>query len=57
LGAIIKTTVFLASMEAFGEFNAVYGEEFGAWKPARSVVEASGLPRGALVEIEAVAWR
>lgn len=59
LGAsnLVKTTVFLRSMGDFGEFNEVYEEALGPSKPARSVVEVSALPRGALVEIEAVACR
>jgi 2-iminobutanoate/2-iminopropanoate deaminase len=54
---IVKTTVFIRSMADFGAFNAVYEKELGGAKPARSVVEVSALPRGALVEIEAVACR
>ena len=44
-------------MGSFGAFNKVYEEELNGWKPARSVVEVSGLPKNALVEIEAVACR
>jgi 2-iminobutanoate/2-iminopropanoate deaminase len=55
--ALVKTTVFLRSMADFPAFNAIYEEEFGGWKPARSVVEVSGLPKNALVEIEAIACR
>jgi 2-iminobutanoate/2-iminopropanoate deaminase len=55
--AIVKTTVFLRSMADFAAFNAVYEEELGESKPARSVVEVSGLPKNVLVEIEAVACR
>ena len=55
--ALVKTTVFLRSMDDFSAFNAVYEEELGGARPARSVVEVSALPRGALVEIEAVACR
>ena len=51
---VVKTTCFLADMKDFAAFNAVYAELFPG-KPARSCVEASKLPKGALVEIEAVA--
>ena len=52
---IVKTTVFLADINDFAAFNAVYGEFFPADPPARSTVQAGGLPVGALVEIEAIA--
>jgi 2-iminobutanoate/2-iminopropanoate deaminase len=55
--ALVKVTVFLRSMADFGAFNAVYEEELGGAVPARSVVEVAALPRGALVEIEAIACR
>jgi 2-iminobutanoate/2-iminopropanoate deaminase len=54
---LVKTTVFLRSMADFGAFNAIYEEELGGAKPARSVVEVAALPRGALVEIEGVGCR
>jgi 2-iminobutanoate/2-iminopropanoate deaminase len=57
LGNIVKAAVFLIDMGTFGVFNKVYEEEFGGWKPARSVVEVSGLPKNALVEIEVTACR
>ncbi len=50
----VKTTCFLQSMGDFAAFNAVYEQHFTG-KPARSCVEVSKLPKGALVEIEAVA--
>lgn len=56
-GALVKTTVFLRSMADFAAFNTVYEEELGGAKPARSVVEVAGLPKNALVEIEAIACR
>lgn len=55
--SLVKTTVFLRSMTDFAGFNAIYEKELGKAKPARSVVEVSALPRGALLEIEAVACR
>jgi len=57
LASLVKTTAFLTDMGSFGAFNKVYEEELNGWKPARSVVEVSGLPKNALVEIEAVACR
>jgi 2-iminobutanoate/2-iminopropanoate deaminase len=55
--SLVKTTVFLRSMTDFAAFNAVYEEELAGVKPARSVVEVSGLPKNVLVEIEAIACR
>ena len=52
---VVKTTVFLADMNDFPKMNAVYAESFGGNPPARSTVAVAGLPRGALVEIEAIA--
>jgi 2-iminobutanoate/2-iminopropanoate deaminase len=55
---VIKTTIFLKSMEDFGKVNAVYGRFFeGCAFPARSTVEVSRLPKDAGVEIEVVAYR
>lgn len=54
---VVKTTVFLKSLADFAAMNEVYAAAFGGAKPARSTVEAAGLPRGALVEIEAIARR
>ena len=53
---VVKTTCFLADMDDFAAFNEVYAGYFTG-KPARSCVEVSALPKGALVEIEAVAVR
>lgn len=55
LDNVVKTTVFLNSMDDFGKMNQVYGEFFAEYSPARSTVEVAQLPLGALVEIEAVA--
>jgi 2-iminobutanoate/2-iminopropanoate deaminase len=52
---VLKTTVFLKNLDDFNAMNAVYGEYFAADAPARSTIEVSRIPRGALVEIEAVA--
>ena len=55
LGAVVKTTVFLADMGDFQAMNEVYARHFGDHKPARAAIQAAALPKGALVEIEAVA--
>jgi 2-iminobutanoate/2-iminopropanoate deaminase len=52
---VVKTTVFLTDLNAFGAVNAVYGETFAQNPPARSCVEVSRLPKDALVEIECIA--
>ena len=54
---VIKTTVFLDNINDFGTVNAVYAEYFKREVPARSCVEVAKLPKGGLVEIEAVAVR
>ena len=51
---VVKTTCFLADMADFAAFNAVYAEYFTG-HPARSCVAVKALPKGALVEVEAVA--
>lgn len=55
-GDVVKTTIFLADMGDFAEVNALYGEVFRTELPARSTVQAAKLPKGARVEIEAVAY-
>lgn len=57
LGTVVKTTVYLANLADFGAMNEVYARFFGDNRPARATVQAAALPRGALVEIEAVAFR
>ena len=52
---IVKTTVFIKDMSTFQEVNEIYAQYFSTNKPARSCVEVSALPKGALVEIEAIA--
>jgi 2-iminobutanoate/2-iminopropanoate deaminase len=51
----VKTTVFLKNMSDFPAMNEVYGQFFKNQPPARSTIQAAGLPRDALVEIEVVA--
>lgn len=55
LDRVIKTTVFLADMADFASMNEVYGRSFTNDPPARATVQAAGLPKGAKVEIEAIA--
>ena len=53
--SVVKTTIFLADLQDFGTVNEVYARYFGGAPPARATVQAAGLPKGALVEIEAIA--
>ena len=55
LQQVVKTTVFLATMDEFAAMNEVYAKWFGDHRPARSTVAAAGLPRNVRVEIEVVA--
>jgi 2-iminobutanoate/2-iminopropanoate deaminase len=55
LDALVKTTVFLQSLDDFAGMNEVYAANVGSTPPARSTVEVAKLPSGALVEIEAIA--
>ena len=52
---LVKTTVFITNMEEFPLMNEIYASFFESDPPARACVEVSNLPKGALVEIEAVA--
>lgn len=52
---VVKTTVFLTDMANFAAMNAVYMEFFPENPPARSTIAVAGLPKGGLVEIEAIA--
>ena len=52
---VVKTTVFLKSLEDFAKVNSIYGENFKTKKPARSTVEIARLPKDALIEIEMIA--
>lgn len=52
---VVKTTVYLHDMNDFPVVNEVYGKALGDARPARSTVQVSALPRGVLVEIDAVA--
>jgi 2-iminobutanoate/2-iminopropanoate deaminase len=55
LDRVVKTTIFLADMGDFAAVNEVYAEAFSGHRPARATVAVAGLPKGALVEIEAIA--
>jgi 2-iminobutanoate/2-iminopropanoate deaminase len=52
---VVKTTVYLHDLAHFPTVNEIYGKSLGSARPARSTVQVSALPRGALVEIDAVA--
>jgi 2-iminobutanoate/2-iminopropanoate deaminase len=54
---VVKTTVFLADMAEFAQMNEEYAKHFSPPYPARSTVQAAALPRGARVEIDAIAVR
>ena len=54
---VVKTTVFITDIADFAKVNAIYAQTFSSLPPARSCVEVSALPSGALVEIEIVAAR
>ena len=55
LADVVKTTVFLVDMADFAAMNTVYARAFGDHRPARSTVAVAALPRGARVEIDAIA--
>ena len=52
---VAKTTIFLTDLQDFAAVNEVYAKHVGANPPARATVQVAGLPRGASVEIEAIA--
>lgn len=53
--AVVKTTIYLTDLAAFGVVNDIYGKRFPVAPPARSTVQVTALPRGAHVEIEVIA--
>ena len=55
IGKIVKCNVFLDDVNDFAAFNEVYEEFFGDHKPARSALEVANIPKGAVIEIEAIA--
>ncbi|MCX7632805.1 MAG: RidA family protein [Turneriella sp.] len=54
LEKVVKCTVFMTDLAQFQAMNEVYAAHFGEHRPARSTVQVAALPRGALVEIEAI---
>lgn len=52
---VLKATVYVTDLANFGALNAIYAEYFGSHKPARTTIQASGLPKGGLIEIDLVA--
>jgi 2-iminobutanoate/2-iminopropanoate deaminase len=52
---VVKTTIYLVELADFSTVNDLYGQHLGAARPARSTVQVAALPRGALVEIDAIA--
>jgi len=52
---VVKTTIYLADLADYAQVNDVYAEYFGEHRPARAAVQVAALPKGARVEIEAVA--
>ena len=55
LDQVVKTTIYLTNMDEFPRVNKVYGRFFAESLPARATVGVSALPKGALVEVEALA--
>ena len=56
LPQVLKTTVFLQDINQFGQMNGVYGGFFNTDFPARAAVQVAALPKGGVVEIEAIAF-
>ena len=54
---VVKTTVFMTDLAQFGEMNATYAKPFPVDPPARSTIQVAALPKGANVEIEAIAFK
>jgi 2-iminobutanoate/2-iminopropanoate deaminase len=54
---VVKTTVFLTDLANFGEMNTEYASHFPGDPPARSTIQVAALPKGANVEIEAIAFK
>ena len=56
LGNVVKTTVYLTDLSHFARMNQIYEKYFSENKPARACVQVAALPKGAKVEIEAIAF-
>jgi 2-iminobutanoate/2-iminopropanoate deaminase len=52
---VVKTTIYLQDLSHFPTVNEIYGRVIGKARPARSTVQVAGLPRGSLIEIDAIA--
>ena len=52
---VVKTTIYLTDLNDFQKVNAIYGRQFPGTAPARATIEVTALPKGAVVEIEAIA--
>ncbi len=57
LDRVVKTTIYLTNIQDFQKVNEIYSKFFGSQKPARATVEVKSLPKGALIEIEAIALK
>ncbi|WP_440058954.1 RidA family protein [Thermogladius sp. 4427co] len=57
LGDVVKATVYLADLKDFQAFNEVYSEYFRENPPARTTIQAAGLPRGVRIEIDVIAYK
>jgi len=54
--SVVKTTIYLADLESFAVVNEIYAEYYAGIAPARATLQVAALPKGALVEIDAVAY-
>ena len=52
---VVKATVYVSDLANFAALNAIYASYFGSHKPARTTIQASGLPKGGMVEIDLIA--
>ncbi len=57
MNKVVKTTIFVQDLGEFGAINEAYAEFFGETAPARACVQAAALPKGAQLEIEAIAYK
>ena len=57
ISKVLKTTIYLQDLNDFAKVNEVYAEYFGKTAPARACVQVAALPKGAKIEIEAVAYQ
>lgn len=56
LDKLLKVTIYLSNLDNWGDINQAYGEVLGSTKPARSAVPTRELPKGCLLEIDAIAY-